>query len=156
MPSRPTCTSARGDQTNTERFRKLFDSVYRYTDGHPTYNLLTDDFMRTAASTDGDKQLVWQIDDVCDKRAFAYTSARKHTDGAPWFEAGDAVSVEGATANSVTLSFPQAEDDVCVYGYRIELKDAEHPLKKKITKEIYSEYYFEPMPERLRAVSAVC
>ena len=42
-----------GDQTNTERFRKLFDSVYRYTDGHPTYNLLTDDFMRTAASTDG-------------------------------------------------------------------------------------------------------
>ncbi len=114
------------------------------------YNLLTDDFMRTAASTDGDKQLIWQIDDVTDKSTFAYTSARKHTDGAPWFEAGDAVSIEGVTANSVTLSFPQAEDDVCVYGYRIELRDAEHPLKKKLTKEIYSEYYFEPMPERLR------
>ena len=112
------------------------------------YNILTEDFMRTPASTDGDKQLIWQIDDVCDTNSFAYTSARKKTDGAPWFEEGDAVSVDAATAQSVTLSFPQAEDDVCVYGYRILLKNTS-VKKDKLEKEIYSEYYFEPTPERL-------
>ena len=112
------------------------------------YNILTEDFMRTAASTDGDKQLIWQIDDVCDPASFAYTSARKKTDGAPWFEDGDEVSVDGVTAQSVTLTFPQAEDDVCVYGYRIRIKDPDHPLKK-IEKEIYSGYYFEPAPGTL-------
>lgn len=112
------------------------------------YNILTEDFIKTPASTDGDKQLVWQINDVCDTNSFAYTSARKRTDGAPWFEEGDAVSVDAATARSVTLSFPQAEDDVCVYGYRISLKNVSDK-KDTIEKEIYSQYYFEPMPERL-------
>ncbi len=112
------------------------------------YNILTDSFMKTPATTDGDKQLIWQIDDVCNPRSFAYTSARKKTADAPWFEDGDAVSVDNATAENVTLSFPQAEDDVCVYGYRIVLTDSGNS-KNKITKEIYSEYYFEPMPERL-------
>ena len=112
------------------------------------YNILTDDFMKTPATTDGDKQLIWQINDVTDKKSFAYTSARKKTDGAPWFEAEDTVNVDSAADTSVTLSFPQAEDDECVYGYRILLKDSAHP-KETIKKEIYSEYYFEPMPERL-------
>ncbi len=112
------------------------------------FNILTNSFMRTPASTDGDRQLIWQINDVRDKKTFAYTSARKKTDGAPWFEAGDAVSVDAATGGSAILSFPQAEDDVCVYGYRITLRDASNP-RSKIVKEIYSGYYFEPMPERL-------
>lgn len=112
------------------------------------FNILTDDFMKTPASTDGDKQLIWQIDDVCDTASFAYTSARKRTDGAPWFEAADEVSVDDDAAQSVTLSFPQAEDDVCVYGYRIVLKNVSDK-KDSIEKEIYSQYYFEPMPERL-------
>ena len=112
------------------------------------YNILTEDFMRTPATTDGDRQLIWQIDDVCDPGSFAYTSARKKTDGAPWFEEGDAVSVDAAAAGSVTLSFPQAEDDVCVYGYRILLKSTSN-ARNKIEKEIYSEYYFEPTPQRL-------
>ena len=112
------------------------------------YNILTEDFMKTPASTDGDKQLIWQINDVCDTSSFAYTSARKKTDGAPWFEEGDAVSIDSAAAQSVILSFPQAEDDVCVYGYRILLKNTSD-TKDKIEKEIYSQYYFEPTPERL-------
>ena len=112
------------------------------------FNILTDDFMKTAATTDGDKQLIWQIDDVRDTTSFAYTSARKRTDGAPWFEAGDEVIVDSATAQTVTLSFPQAEDDVCVYGYRIRLTNTSDK-KDKIEKEIYSQYYFEPTPERL-------
>ncbi len=112
------------------------------------YNLLTDDFMKTPASTDGDKQLIWQINDVCNPMTFAYTSARKKTDGAPWFTEDAAVNIDSVRAEQVTLSFPQAQDDVCVYGYRIQLKNAAQP-KEIIEKEIYSEYYFEPMPERL-------
>ncbi len=112
------------------------------------FNILTDDFMKTPSTTDGDKQLIWQINDVCDTGSFAYTSARKKTDGAPWFEDGDSVSAESRTAESVALSFPQAEDDVCVYGYRITLKNGARS-SDKIVKEIYSGYYFEPMPERL-------
>ena len=113
------------------------------------YNILTDDFMKTPATTDGDKQLVWQINDVTDKKSFAYTSARKKTDGAPWFEAEDTVNVDNTKDTSVTLSFPQAEDDECVYGYRISLYDNAKPKKTAAEKEIYSEYYFEPMPETL-------
>ena len=112
------------------------------------FNILTDDFMKTPASTDGDKQLIWQINDVTDKKSFAYTSARKKTDGAPWFEKGDSVNIDSASADSVNISFPQAEDDVCVYGYRITLTDVAN-TKNKIVKEVYSQYYFEPMPERL-------
>ena len=112
------------------------------------FNILTEDFMKTPATTDGDRQLIWQIDNLHDANAFVYTSARKKTDGAPWFEEGDAVRVDAANANSVTLSFPQAEDDVCVYGYRIALKDVNNP-RSVIEKEIYSQYYFEPMPQSL-------
>ena len=104
------------------------------------FNILTDDFMKTPSTTDGDKQLIWQINDVCDTGSFAYTSARKKTDGAPWFEDGDSVSAESRTAESVTLSFPQAEDDVCVYGYRITLKNGARS-SDKIVKEIYSGYF---------------
>ena len=113
------------------------------------YNLLTDDFMKTPSTTDApDTQLVYMISDPGNRATYAYTSARKKTAGVPWFEAGDEVTVEALTAESVTLSFPQAEDDICVYGYRITLKDPRHPTKK-IEKEIYSEYYFEPMPQTL-------
>ena len=112
------------------------------------FNILTEDFMKTPATTDGEKQLIWQIDDVCDTNSFAYTSARKKTDGAPWFESGDEVSIDAVSAQTVTISFPQAEDDVCVYGYRIQLKNAAN-AKDKIEKEVYSQYYFEPTPERL-------
>ncbi|MBQ6021823.1 MAG: metallophosphoesterase [Clostridia bacterium] len=113
------------------------------------YNILTEDFMKTPATTDDpEKQLVYLVHSPADASNYVYTSARRKTASTPYFEAGDAVTVTGATADSVTLSFPQAEDDICVYGYRITLKDAKHPLKK-IVKEIYSEYYFEPIPETL-------
>ncbi len=113
------------------------------------YNILTEDFMKTPTTKDDpEKNIVYQIDDPTDPNNFAYTSARKKTATAPQFSAGDEVRVDAASADSVTLSFPQAQDDVCVYGYRIQLKE-EGKLLKKIEKEIYSEYYFEPMPETL-------
>ena len=113
------------------------------------FNILTDEFMKTPASTDApDRELRWLIEDPTDTGSFAYTSARKKTDDAPFFEEGDAVTAESVEADRVTLTFPQAEANVCVYGYRITLRD-ENDAMKKIEKEIYSEYYFEPMPETL-------
>ncbi|MBR5409076.1 MAG: metallophosphoesterase [Clostridia bacterium] len=111
------------------------------------FNLLTNDFMKTPSTTDDpDKQLVYLIHDPADTSTFAYTAARKKTATTPYFEAGDAITVNEVTSDSVTLTFPQAEDDICVYGYRITLKNG---LFDKVEKEIYSEYYFEPMPETL-------
>lgn len=111
------------------------------------YNILTEDFMKTPSTTDDpDKQLVHLIDNVTDPSGYVYTSARKKTASKPFFEDGDAVTVDAATANSVTLSFPQAEDDICVYGYRI-LVERRSGIAKTVKKEIYSGYYFEPMPE---------
>ena len=113
------------------------------------YNILTEDFMKTPTTKDDPaKNLVWLIHDPTKPTDFVYTSARKKTATAPNFRAGDEATVSAATAETVTLTFPQAEDDVCVYGYRIQLKETARPTQK-IEKEIYSEYYFEPMPETL-------
>ena len=81
--------------------------------------------------------------------AFGFATASPiKTASAPNFRAGDEATVSAATAETVTLTFPQAEDDVCVYGYRVQIRKSG---KKKVAaeKEIYSEYYFEPTPERL-------
>ena len=113
------------------------------------FNILTEDFMKTPTTKDDPaKNLVWLIHDPTKPTDFVYTSARKKTATAPNFRAGDEATVSAATAETVTLTFPQAEDDVCVYGYRIQLKETARPTQK-IEKEIYSEYYFEPMPETL-------
>ncbi|MBQ7548755.1 MAG: metallophosphoesterase [Clostridia bacterium] len=112
------------------------------------FNILTEDFMKTPSTTDDpEKQLTYMIHDPSDPSSFAYTSARKKTASLPYFEDGDEITAK-ATADSVTVSFPQAEDDVCVYGYRIQVMKSNKRLNK-IEKEIYSEYYFEPMPETL-------
>ena len=115
------------------------------------FNLLTGDFMKTPATTDDpDKQLVYLIGNVKDKASYVYTKARKKTASVPCFEEGDSVQIDQLAPDKVTVSFPQAEDDVCVYGYRITLKDPAHP-RKKIVKEIYSHFYLEPIPETLSA-----
>ena len=113
------------------------------------YNILTDDFMKTAATTDDpEKQLIWQIENPSDPSTYAYTSARKKVATAPWFGENDEAAAEEIGADKVTLTFPQANSDECVYGYRINIAAKDSP-RKKITKEVYSEYYFEPMPETL-------
>ena len=114
------------------------------------YNLLTDDFFKTPSSTDDpDTQLIYQIDCPSDRSSHVYTAARIKTNGKPWFSEDAAVNAEPKDNASVAVTFDQAEDDVCVYGYRIKISDVKHPLKTVAQKEIYSEYYFEPMPETL-------
>ncbi|MBR4451404.1 MAG: metallophosphoesterase [Clostridia bacterium] len=113
------------------------------------FNMLTDDFFRTPSNTDSpNKQLIYQINDVFDTSNYAYTSARKKTAGVPEFDKDAAVKVEKEDGNA-KVTFPQAKDDICVYGYRISLFDKSSPKKAAAEKEIYSGYYFEPMPETL-------
>ncbi len=114
------------------------------------FNILTEDFFKTPSNTDDPgKQLVWQIDDVFDTAHYAYTSARKKTASIPYFEQDAAVTAELTGDGKVRVTFDQAKDDVCVYGYRISLYDNAKPKKAVAEKEIYSGYYFEPMPETL-------
>ncbi|MBR6361063.1 MAG: hypothetical protein IKS04_04645, partial [Clostridia bacterium] len=114
------------------------------------YNLITHDFFKTPSTTDDpEKQLLWQIDDVFNTSEYAYTSARKKTASVPYFDKDAEVSAEKTGDGKVTVTFDQAGDDVCVYGYRISFFDKANPKKASLVKEIYSGYYFEPMPETL-------
>jgi hypothetical protein len=114
------------------------------------FNVLTEDFIRTPSNTDDpEKQLLWQIDDVFDTANYAYTSSRKKTAGVPYFEKDARVSAEKTEDGKVKVTFDQAKDDICVYGYRISFFEKTNPKKAVLEKEIYSGYYFEPMPETL-------
>jgi len=114
------------------------------------FNILTEDFMKTPSNADDPaKNLVYFIGKPSDPSTFVYTSARKKTASVPQFDEGASLTVTGATADSVSVTFDQARDDVCVYGYRISVSDGANPFKPTAEKEIYSEYYFEPMPETL-------
>lgn len=107
------------------------------------YNLLTDDFFKTA---DGSKQLVYEIDNLQDKSTWKYTdAARKAENQKPAFDADAAITVGKTTSSSVEITFPQAKDDNCVYSYQIICNGAGN----KKDYNYFSEFYFEPMPETL-------
>ena len=108
------------------------------------YNLLTDDFFKTA---DGKEQLVYEINDLKDKSTWAYTKEnRADKSAAPVFAQDAAVTVGTVTAMSAEITFPQATDDDCVYSYNIVCTPKEGEKKEF---NYFSEYYFEPMPETL-------
>jgi hypothetical protein len=114
------------------------------------FNILTNDFFKTPSQTDdADRQLIYFVEKPSDRSTHAYTAARKKTNGKPWFEESASVRVSGITDTSARVTFDQAQDNVCVYGYRITVRDKAQPRKTVLTKEIYSEYYFEPMPQTL-------
>lgn len=111
------------------------------------YNILTNDFFKTPTTTDDpDKQLIYFIDKPSDRSAEVYTPARRKTNGVPRFADGASVRVTKATDTAVSVTFDQAEDDVCVYGYRIKVYEKGQSLRAAAQKEIYAEYYLEPMP----------
>ena len=105
------------------------------------YNLLTDDFFKTA---DGSQQLIYQIDDLKDKTTWKYTDARKDASEAPYFEEGAEIVIDKVAQLSATIKIPQAKDDDCVYSYNVVCESAEG---KKKEYNFFSEYFFEPMPE---------
>ena len=95
------------------------------------------------------QQLIYFVENPADRKTYPYTGARKKTDSAPRFSQQAKAEVENVTSDTVTVRFDQAKADVCVYGYRLLLSAADAPKKTLQKKEIYSEYYFEPMPETL-------
>ncbi len=114
------------------------------------YNILTDDFMKTPSNNDDpEKQLVYFIEKPSDPQTYAYTSARKKTATVPEFDNDTKINAELSDDGSVSVTFEQAKDDICVYGYRISVFDKSDSSKPVAVKEIYSGYYFEPMPETL-------
>ncbi len=109
------------------------------------YNILTDDFFKTASNTDDpDKQLILVIDSPSDPSTYLYTSERITNSAAPFFEAGSVPTVLDITDSSALVTIPQAFDDSCIYSYRL-VAEAENGFKKEV--KYFSEYYFEPMPE---------
>ncbi len=107
------------------------------------YNLLTDDFFKTA---DGSRQLVYAIDDLKDKSTWLYTEkARAERNQAPAFDENASVTVGKLTHSTAEITVTQAKDDECVYSYRIICTAGN--TKKEYN--YFSEFYFEPMPESL-------
>ena len=111
------------------------------------YNILTHAFFRDPG--DPSRQLVYFIENPRDRSTYAYTGARKKTDPAPQFAPDAKAVVSDVTESAAKVTFPQAGSPVCVYGYRLLLCDAAQPRQTLQKKELYSEYYFEPMPQTL-------
>ena len=110
------------------------------------FNIITDDFIKTPATTDApDKQLIRQIDVPSDPSTFVYTAARRKTAGKPWFAEDAAITVRTA-ADSAAVTFSRAEDNECVYAYKIEISEQNSPKKIVAAQNVYGEYYFEPAP----------
>ena len=112
------------------------------------FNILTDDFMKTPSTTDDpDKQLIRQVEKPSDPSTYVYTSSRYKTATSPWFSDGAAVTVTDVGTDRAAITFDRADDNECVYAYRIRVAEAKHPLKAVVKESIYAEYYFEPTPE---------
>ncbi len=108
------------------------------------YNLLTDSFFRTPANTDGDAQLIYTIKNPSDKSGFLYTDRESKAE-APYFAKDAALEISNIAPRSATLTIPQALDAQGVYSYEITYESA----KDTHTIAYFSEFYFEPMPEKL-------
>ena len=109
------------------------------------YNILTDDFFKTASNTDDpEKQLIYVIDMPSDPSTYLYTSARGNDAAAPYFAPDAQLAIGEITDNSALVTVPQAFDDACIYSYRL-VAEEEGGSRREI--KFFSEYYFEPMPE---------
>ncbi len=107
------------------------------------FNLLTEDFFKTP---DGSRQLVYEIPSVTDKSTWLYTDARRAEAAAPAFKQGDKPEMSNVTHFGAEISIPQASDDDCVYSYNIVCKSESG---KETQFNYFSEYYFEPIPQKL-------
>ena len=112
------------------------------------YNLLTGDFFKEPSQSG--KQLIYYIDDLKDRSTWLYTEEARSSDEAPCFADDAGVVVSDVTTRSIKVSFPQATDDSCVYSYDIICTPVDGGTAS--TFKYFSEYYFEPMPQKLEFV----
>lgn len=91
--------------------------------------------------------------DIADRENFPYTDEREKSAEAPYFEEGAKVTVSDVKDDSAVVSFPQAkvsENNVgdIVHSYRYDFVDTKTGKVEKSFKT-WSEYYFNPMPEKI-------
>ncbi|NLZ35931.1 MAG: hypothetical protein GX897_00420 [Clostridiales bacterium] len=110
------------------------------------FNILTGNFFTRQTEGKPEEQLIWYLTAPSDPDTFVYTRER-WTDSAPPYFDDNAVITAKVTANGsrVSITFPQARDDDCVYSYKLELKGKGYSFSYSV----FSEYYFEPMPETI-------
>ena len=90
----------------------------------------------------------WLIEKAWDKSSFVYTNDRPGSECAPYFAEADAISVDSVTAESVTISFPQAQIDAFrVNAYYLPLCDENGQEVR--TESVWSHYYLNDMPTRM-------
>lgn len=114
------------------------------------YNILTNDFMKTPSNTDDpDKQLVYYIPTLKNPEDFQFTRERYKTADEPYFSSDSILSISDISANSAKLTIPQALDENCIYSYVINYSGSDGSNGELV---IFSEYYFEPLPDSVSYV----
>ena len=107
------------------------------------YNILTDDIFETPSNTDpAGTKMTWYIDEP--GKPFRYLG--RENKRPPFFGEDARVTVDAITEDGAAVSFPQAYDDECVYGYEVNYT-ANGETK---TVSFFSGFYTEPMPAALR------
>ncbi|HOO25561.1 MAG TPA: metallophosphoesterase [Clostridiales bacterium] len=109
------------------------------------FNILTGEFFKVPSSY-SDEQLIYYIAEPSNRDSFTYTSKRYMTADTPVWPAGAEAEISEITENSAKVSFPQALDFEAIHSYRVEVKKGGIKVKDY---RFWSEYYFEPMPERM-------
>ena len=84
-----------------------------------TYDMYTESLAKTAASTDGDAVLMFEVDIAAGKSGFKYTDEVYKDTTAPFWTDGASVTAVGNSDGTATVTFPQAQEDDCMYGYTV-------------------------------------
>lgn len=101
-----------------------------------TYDLNTNSLAKTAASTDGDAVLAFEIEKPTDKSTFAYTD-EKYADATAPFWTNGALTVDQTEATP-KFTFTQADEDDCMFGYTLTLSaDGQETLTYKLLDAYY-------------------
>ena len=99
------------------------------------------------ASLNGDGTFIEYTVDVNHPENWLYKAdTRPDNGGDPAFAAEATATATDAAHDSFLLTFPQASDNTGVYYYDITCDGGDLPLAYRI----YSEYYFQPMPDTLQ------
>ena len=118
------------------------------------YNILTDDFFRTASTLDGDAQLIYTVSPSAGKEGFKYTlEQRKAASDKPFFPSGSELILSDVYEQGVTLTFPQAGDGDCIYSYRAECVSADG---QKVVFARYAPFYIEPLADTVACDVSGC
>ena len=105
-----------------------------------TYDMNTQALAKSTSTTDSEEEVVeFIIEDVRDKSTFAYTDARFDSATAPFFKDSATLNFSEITATTAKVSFIQADDESCMYSYRVVCKDGSG---KEITLDFLDDFYY--------------